>query len=215
MSPTTIMTAEQIYDAMKDFPFFVDNDDIIDNVKWEAIGNSDVTFDRMENQEATFVFPVKITPNHLFVGPLGKYLGNIGTIEKTKYRMMCAPPDDTLLKGVFKKAIRLFHILQEGISKTHDCRYLLESVDAERHIITSLAVFEKRVLCPTICHSISVFVPIAIVMFGNQFLLFAPMTMVMPSTSDRPLRTNLAGIVGPITSSARPSSDGVLTIGLS
>ncbi|KAF8515950.1 hypothetical protein JB92DRAFT_3114527 [Gautieria morchelliformis] len=73
MASTTIMTAQEIYDAMKDFPLFVDNDDIIDNVKWEAIGNSDITYDRTAKQEAAFVFPAKITPNRLFVGPLGAY----------------------------------------------------------------------------------------------------------------------------------------------
>ncbi|KAF8518867.1 hypothetical protein JB92DRAFT_2828580 [Gautieria morchelliformis] len=78
-----------------------------------------------------FVFPMKITPICLFVGLLGAYLGNIGMMEKTKYRMMCAPPNNTLLKG-------------ERISKTHDHQYWLESMDAEQRIIASLAVFKKR-----------------------------------------------------------------------
>ncbi|KAF8487722.1 hypothetical protein JB92DRAFT_3130530 [Gautieria morchelliformis] len=44
-------------------------------------------------------------------------------------------------------------------------------------------ISHTQVLCPAISHPISMFVPIAIVLFGNQFSLFAPITIATPSNA--------------------------------
>ncbi|KAF8514653.1 hypothetical protein JB92DRAFT_3115422 [Gautieria morchelliformis] len=41
-------------------------------------------------------------------------------------------------------------------------------------------ISHTQVFCPAISHPISVFVPIAIVLFGNRFSLFAPITIATP-----------------------------------
>ncbi|KAF8529997.1 hypothetical protein JB92DRAFT_3106442 [Gautieria morchelliformis] len=69
--------------------------------------------------------------------------------------------------------------------------------------------------CSPISHSTSVFVPIALAVFGNRSSLFAPFTIAMPSKHDHRLWTDLAVIAGPITSSAQPSFDDVPMIRLS
>jgi hypothetical protein len=93
---------------MNDYPFYVNHPNILKRVKWEPIGNSSITFDKSENEEAMFVVLVNITSNRysspsspspslvtycyprLFVGPLGAYSTNVGTMEKMKYRMSCS-----------------------------------------------------------------------------------------------------------------------------
>ncbi|KAF8527301.1 hypothetical protein JB92DRAFT_2826241 [Gautieria morchelliformis] len=138
------MKIQEIIDSMKDFPFFVGRDNIVQAIKWEAVGNSSVVFDRVNNEEAAFVFPVQITPNRLFVGPLGAYSGNVGTLEKAKYRMTCAAPNDPTLRDMFQTAVELFGTLEGQIVRTGDRRYLLETTTVDPHIIASLAVFDKR-----------------------------------------------------------------------
>jgi hypothetical protein len=81
----------------------------------------------------------------LFVGPLGAYSSNVGTMEKSKYRITCSAPDDPELSRIFEKGIQVFSQLQNSISKTLDQRYLLESVNDDHHLIATLSVFEKRV----------------------------------------------------------------------
>ncbi|KAF8511047.1 hypothetical protein JB92DRAFT_3118439 [Gautieria morchelliformis] len=69
--------------------------------------------------------------------------------------------------------------------------------------------------CSPISHSTSMFIPIALAVFGNRSSLFAPFTIATPSKHDRLLWTDLAVIAEPITSSAQPSFDDVPMIGLS
>jgi hypothetical protein len=157
------MKVNEILRSMNDYPFYVNHPNILERVKWEPIGNSSITFDKTQNEEATFVVPVKITSNRysfpssptpssltysyprLFVGPLGAYSTNIGTMEKTKYRMTCSAPDEPELKSIFEKGIQTFLHLQGMVSKSKDRRYLIETVNDEHRLLASLAVFEKRV----------------------------------------------------------------------
>ncbi|KAF8499524.1 hypothetical protein JB92DRAFT_2834051 [Gautieria morchelliformis] len=125
------MKVDEIINSMCDWLFFIDQEDIMDNVKLETVGNSNVTFNKSKREEAAFVFPVKITSNRLFVGPSGTYSGNIGSMEKAKYRMTCCVPENAMLKNVYKRAIHIFRHLQDQISKTNDHHYLLETVDSE------------------------------------------------------------------------------------
>jgi hypothetical protein len=157
------MKVNEILCSMNDYPFYVNHPNILERVKWEPIGNSSITFDKSQNEEATFVVLVKITSNRysspsspslslvtysyprLFVGPLGAYSTNVGTMEKTKYRMTCSAPDEPELKSIFEKGIQTFMHLQGMVSKSKDRRYLIETVNDEHQLLASLAVFEKRV----------------------------------------------------------------------
>jgi hypothetical protein len=155
------MKIDQMMDSMKEYPFYVDCANLLHHVMWERIGNTSVTFDRKNHEEATFVLPVKITSDRcamyhipylftnlsyrLFVGPLGAYSSNVCTMEKSKCHMTCSAPDDPELTRIFEKGIQVFSHLQNTISKTLDQRYLLESVNDEHHLLPSLSVFEKRV----------------------------------------------------------------------
>jgi hypothetical protein len=157
------MKVTDILRSMNDYLFYVNHPNVLERVKWEPIGNSSITFDKSCNEEATFVVPVKITSNRysspsspspslvtycyhrLFVGPLGTYSTNVGTMEKTKYRMTCSAPDEPELKSIFEKGIQTFTHLQGMVSKSKDRRYLIETVNDEHRLLASLAVFEKRV----------------------------------------------------------------------
>jgi hypothetical protein len=138
---SSTMKINQTIDSMKEYPFYVDRANLLHDVTWEPIGNASVTFDRKKHEEATFVLPVKITSNRyaiyripylftnlsyrLFVGPLGAYSSNVGTMEKSKYRMTCSTPDDPELTRIFEKGIQVFLHLQNSISKMLDQCYLL------------------------------------------------------------------------------------------
>jgi hypothetical protein len=126
---------------MKEYPFYVNRANLLHDVTWELIGKASVTFDRKNHEEVTFVLPVKITSNRyamyhipylftnlsyrLFVGPLGAYSSNVGTMEKSKYCTMCSTPDDPELTRIFEKGIQVFSHLQNSISKMLGQRYLL------------------------------------------------------------------------------------------
>ncbi|KAF8509234.1 hypothetical protein JB92DRAFT_3120013 [Gautieria morchelliformis] len=88
------MKSEEVIKSMEDYPFFVNQDNLLQSLQWEAVGGSSVVTQRSSDIEADFVFPVQITSNRLYVGPLGAYSGNVGTLEKAKYRMICAAPSD-------------------------------------------------------------------------------------------------------------------------
>ncbi|KAF8519426.1 hypothetical protein JB92DRAFT_3112388 [Gautieria morchelliformis] len=82
--------------------------------------------------------------------------------------------------------------------------YVRQQHDGNCH---DVFISHTQMLCSPISHSTSV--------FGNRFSLFAPIIIATPSMHDRHLWADLAVIAGPITSSAQPSFDGILIIGLS
>ncbi|KAF8519447.1 hypothetical protein JB92DRAFT_3112411 [Gautieria morchelliformis] len=118
------MKSDEVIESMKDYPFFVNQDNLLQSLQWEAIGGSSVVTQRSSGIEADFVFPVQITSNRLFVGHLGAYSGNVGTLEKAKYRMTCTAPSDPTLRNIYNQAMDLFRVLQGQIAKTQDRRYL-------------------------------------------------------------------------------------------
>ncbi|KAF8521158.1 hypothetical protein JB92DRAFT_2827950 [Gautieria morchelliformis] len=70
-----------------------------------------------------------------FMGPLGAYSPHYGSIEKCKYRMTCAAPDDKTLSDIFQRGVEIFKMLQDSIAKTSNHQFLLDSKQNEDRII--------------------------------------------------------------------------------
>jgi hypothetical protein len=82
------MKLNQIIESMKEYPFYDDRANVLDNVTWEPIGSALLPLTEKKHEEATFVLPVKITSNRYEIRYIA-YLLEVIFTGNTKVASSC------------------------------------------------------------------------------------------------------------------------------